>query len=210
MSRVRCQVVKLGGSLLDYGRLLPQWRRWWEKSGGVSTVLVVGGGTRVDLLRDEHSAGRRTEEATHWLAIQRMGENARWFAKLLGAGAERLLVRRLDAIAGRCGVEHLTIVEPLELMRHDEPSSPGTPLPCSWDVTSDSIAARIAQMLDCGELTLLKSSLPGAVSTYTGAARAGYVDRFFPTAAGGFQQVTCVNLRSPRFAAQSLIRGREP
>ena len=66
----------------------------------------------------------------------------------------------------------------------------------SWDVTSDSIAARIADLLGSDELVLLKSSLPEPqVATLDEAAAAGFVDRCFPCYAAKLPLVRLVNLR---------------
>jgi hypothetical protein len=80
-----------------------------------------------------------------------------------------------------------------------EPQAPGDRLPHSWDVTSDSIAARLAAVVDADELVLLKSADPpaeGGASLLQWAAR-GYVDRHFPQAARNLI-VRCENLRSFR------------
>ena len=73
------------------------------------------------------------------------------------------------------------------------------PLPHSWDVTSDSIAARLAVLAGADELVLLKSGLPAGSLTLAQAAETGYVDRYFPVAAAGVPRVRCVNLRADGF-----------
>ena len=72
----------------------------------------------------------------------------------------------------------------------------GKTLPQSWDVTSDSIAARIARLLECRELILLKSCPPppDAIQLER-AADSQYVDREFPRFARDVPQVRFVNLR---------------
>ena len=68
-------------------------------------------------------------------------------------------------------------------------------LPASWDVTTDSIAARIAVRLGAGRLALLKSAdLPEGI-TREEAARLGLVDARFPRVARSLDQVECVFLR---------------
>jgi len=63
-------------------------------------------------------------------------------------------------------------------------------LPHAWSVTSDSIAARLAQAVAAGELVLLKSAAP---PPDLGAA--DYVDEWFATAARDVPSVRIVNLR---------------
>jgi aspartokinase-like uncharacterized kinase len=88
----------------------------------------------------------------------------------------------------------LAILDPLPYLLAAEAATKFTPLPHSWDVTSDSIAARVAAELQA-ELVLLKSTPPPS-DDLPAAAASGYVDPYFPTAAAGLQSVRFVNLRS--------------
>ena len=72
----------------------------------------------------------------------------------------------------------LSILDCDAFLREDE-SRPGA-LPHSWDVTSDSIAARVAVMLGAERLVLLKSvDVPSGTSWEEALAR-GWVDAHFP------------------------------
>ena len=73
------------------------------------------------------------------------------------------------------------------------------PLPCTWQVTSDSIAARVAARIGADELVLLKSTLPSAASDLEYWSRHGFVDGYFASAAAGLA-VRAVNLRDTRYA----------
>ena len=79
-------------------------------------------------------------------------------------------------------------------MREEDPRYAVGPLPESWDVTSDSIAARLAEIIAADELVLLKSA-PAAPGLLHEIAAAGYVDNFFPQAAEGLMRVRFANLR---------------
>jgi aspartokinase-like uncharacterized kinase len=71
----------------------------------------------------------------------------------------------------------------------------GGALPHSWDVTSDSVGARFAELIG-GELVLLKSTEPppGNVAAW---AATGYVDPYFPTVVERAKlTVRAVNLRA--------------
>ena len=76
-------------------------------------------------------------------------------------------------------------------------------LPCGWEVTSDSIAARLAQAIGANELVLLKSTLPTGSASRTALAQSGFVDAHFPHAAAGLT-VRAVNLRRLDFAEVRL------
>ncbi len=79
------------------------------------------------------------------------------------------------------------------------------PLPASWAVTSDSIAARIASHVKASRLILLKSASVSSHATRHEAARAGLVDPFFPEAARGFERVEYLNFRDPTARLQILV-----
>jgi 5-(aminomethyl)-3-furanmethanol phosphate kinase len=88
------------------------------------------------------------------------------------------------------------VLAPRRFMELDDQRS-ADPLPHSWDVTSDSIAARLARQLGAQELVLLKSApLPPCVNRLE-AVRMGLVDPAFPVAAEGIRRVLYLNLRDP-------------
>lgn len=148
-----------------------------------------------DVVRQAFARHALDEESAHWLCIRVLGVTAELFARLL---PEAALVRRFDDLADFDGAAPV-VFECEEFLRNEDARSLA-PLPHSWDVTSDSIAARLAERLSACELALLKSSLPEKSSTLAQAARTGYVDRHFPTAARRLPRVRCVNLRDDRFS----------
>jgi aspartokinase-like uncharacterized kinase len=94
-------------------------------------------------------------------------------------------------------------------LRHGEPRLPGTRLPANWDVTSDSIAARLAVALRAEELVLLKSTLPDAHLEVEELSQSGLVDTMFPRLCGELPAVRIVNLRADS-RAEVLIRTLGP
>jgi aspartokinase-like uncharacterized kinase len=75
---------------------------------------------------------------------------------------------------------------------------PGTRLPVGWEVTSDSIAARLAELLDA-RLTLLKSIPPPEfleqsqdLRHWRALAEAGWIDRFFPDLAENLHKIRLI------------------
>src|SRR5690606_13717315 len=154
------------------------------------------GGRAVDAVREFDRIHGLSDADAHWLAIRAMGINARLLATLFPEAA--LVDRPGVADASLC------IVEPFAFMHDVEPSSAGLKLPESWDVTSDSIAARFAAVACADELVLLKSCLPSATDVASAAAE-GYVDAWLPTAiASESTLLRAVNFRDQDFAERRL------
>jgi aspartokinase-like uncharacterized kinase len=180
------RVVKVGGSLLDLDDLADRLRCWLSGEPEASNVLVVGGGRRVDLIRAARS--EPTEVEAHWLAIDAMLANSR---DLLSKLPEARWFERVQEIC----VCSVGILNPVAFMQYDDARHPLGPLPASWSVTSDSIAARVADTLNAHELVLLKSASPTASAPLDHLVITGYVDQFFPHASHTLARVRYVNLR---------------
>lgn len=159
-------VVKVGGSLFT----LPDLRR--RLSAFLPALLVPGGGALADAVRDIDRAHGLGEEASHWLALRACTVNAHFLAGLLNLPV-------LDHPRRGPGV-----LDPFAFLLADEGKAGA--LPHSWDATSDSVAARAAEVAGL-PLVLLKSAEPGATD---------YVDPLFPTiVARAGLSVRAVNLR---------------
>ena len=191
------RVVKVGGSLLRHqpeaqakesaAQELPAaLARWLAQQPPAVNVLIAGGGEFADSIRRADAAHGLGDEAAHWLCVDALSVTAR----LLGALVNASVVTRLGEIP--CSIPALCIFDPAPFLRPAEPLLISAPLPHTWSVTSDSIAARIAQHLAASELVLLKSCLPAK-------SVASYVDEYFPVAAANLAKVRCVNLRSRDF-----------
>jgi hypothetical protein len=124
-------VVKLGGSLCNH---VPDLVRAFLASAR-PLFIVPGGGMFADVVRrfplDNDSA--------HWMAIAAMDQYG-WYVSSQGITATSLLQEPVSPVV---------FLPYCSVRKHD-------PLPHSWDVTSDSIAAWIADMLGL-DLLLLKS-----------------------------------------------------
>jgi 5-(aminomethyl)-3-furanmethanol phosphate kinase len=192
-----CRVIKLGGSLLEWIELRSSFQKWLIGQTVLTNVVVVGGGKLVEAIRRLDQMHSLPSEASHWLALQAMSVTAHVAAMLLSAE----LVTNSNQIPFNRG-GNLIVLDVLQFMEADAQCEP--PLPFTWDVTSDSIAARLADRLDADELVLLKSSVaatPEKVETVTAEAlvMAGIVDSYFPKALRPGMPMRCVNLRSANF-----------
>ena len=214
-------VAKLGGSLLDDPRLIAHLRSWLLAQEPMRWVMVVGGGPLADAVRRADRMHALGDENCHWLCVRAMGFHAELLHAMLPesrlARHPREISRRANAPQSSSAAEPqhpppLTLLDPWSFLQDDEASPQDVslqgkeatpqnfgatlngPLPHTWDVTSDSIAARLARRLGAKSLVLLKSRLPEQPSTLETACECGYVDRHFRVAAAGMT-VRCVNLR---------------
>jgi aspartokinase-like uncharacterized kinase len=107
-----------------------------------------------------------------------------------------VVVDRPEAFRSTWNLEMLPILAPWRLLEEID-ARRADPLPASWNVTSDSIAARIAILLGASRLILLKSKgLPQGTGREE-AARLGLVDPLFASIARDLAVVELVCLRSP-------------
>jgi aspartokinase-like uncharacterized kinase len=205
------RIVKLGGSLLDLPGVAERLRTWLAAEPPAATLLVAGGGRLADAIRQAQRVHALDDAASHRLCLDVMGVTGALACELLG---EATLVRRPDEI-DRTPPGRLQVVDVREFL-----IAATDPLPESWQVTSDSIAAHLAILLGAEELVLLKSTLPESESSELSASAAalaaqGMVDDYFPRAVNAFlsgaarragrsARVRLVNLRDEQFAEVSV------
>ena len=173
-------VLKVGGSLLSW----PDWPWLLDRLitgvGDVPLVVVVGGGAVVDGLRQIDSAAPQPAKVIHDLVLDCMHTLAQLVAKSTGL--------QLSANPAGSGSGSTCVLDVPTWML-TQPAA--ADLPASWDVTSDSIAARVADVYGSA-LMLAKSTPPPA--TWRGTSlepltAAGWVDRLFPTVADELQDI---------------------
>jgi 5-(aminomethyl)-3-furanmethanol phosphate kinase len=186
-------VVKVGGSLLDWPELPGRLGAYLAERRGEVAALVVGGGRAADLIRDLDRAHGLGEERSHDLALRALELTAHVLAALLPGLAVVSDLPSLGAVRSAGG---MPVLAPRAFLEREEREA-NTPLPHRWAVTSDSIAARVAERLGAAELALLKSASPPPGIDRDGAARLGLVDPYFPEASRPLRRVTFLNLRDP-------------
>lgn len=192
------RVIKLGGSLLDWPQWPAHFRQWLQLQPQARNILVAGGGALADDVRRRDQSEGFDPSTAHWLAIDAMSKNA---AAARQALSESLWADRWEQLQQPTTPATLIVFCARDFLEHVEPHVSGPRLPHSWDVTSDSIAARLADVLGAQELMLLKSALPPPqVTTLQQAAEAGFVDRCFPQFARNLASIRCCNLRCDQLA----------
>lgn len=196
-------VVKIGGSLLTWPELPARLEAFLsrEEANGSRLVLIVGGGPVADLVRALDSSHGLGDEKAHRLALRSLDLTAELLAAI-SPGSR--VVRRLDEIppTHRSGLR--PILAPREHLEETDERGPDR-LPFSWDVTTDSIAARVAWVLGADRLVLLKSAPTTEGMSLQEAATAGLVDLFFPVAAGSLERVEALNLREGPMEPRRLV-----
>ena len=166
------EVVKVGGSLLAL-------HGWPERlaelvAASPAALLVVGGGSVVDGLREIDAVHQRPTPLMHELAIDAMTLTARIVADALD-----LPVVALAAGGG--------VLDAATWLRSADQAAR---LPAGWHVTSDSIAALVAAATGRGLLLAKRGPPPVGDHDLERLATAGWVDAHFPVAAAGVATIT--------------------
>jgi aspartokinase-like uncharacterized kinase len=141
-------VVKLGGGMLACSEHLSPVLATVAAAARHQHLLVVpGGGPFADAVRDVDRRIALTDDAVHWMAVLAMNQYAHLIAARLAAAA---LAENLDEIATALADGRVPVLVPYRWLRAADP------LPHSWDVTSDSIAAWVAGASGARRLVLVK------------------------------------------------------
>ncbi len=182
-------VVKVGGSLFDLPYLGPRLTHWLAGLGAPRVLVVPGGGATADVIRALDRRHALGEEASHWLALR---------ALALNAHALTALLPRSRVVESAAPVDGIAVLDPFAFCLADERDHPAAALPHSWEVTSDSVAARVAVAAGARRLVLLKSVTFPYEMSWSDAAREGYVDAAFAgvVAAAPGLDVRAVNFRT--------------
>jgi aspartokinase-like uncharacterized kinase len=148
---------------------------------GHRALIVPGGGPFADAVRHADARLALADSAAHWMAILAMDQYAHLIASRL---ADAALVYDRAGIADALRGGRIPVIAPARWLQDADP------LPHSWEVTSDSIAAWLADQVSATALVLIKP--PGASATD--------VDPYLRTALPGHITLTLV---TPSCAARS-------
>jgi len=163
-------VVKVGGSLAETGRL----RRALAiiKAARLPIVIVPGGGPFAENVRELQRAMHFNDAVAHRLAMLAMHQMAELMMSLQG-GLE--IAQSLDEISAVLRRDEVPVWAPLRMIADD------VTIPAGWTATSDSLAARLAELLGGAHLVLLKSVNVEKEASAKELARRDVVDPEFPT-----------------------------
>jgi probable H4MPT-linked C1 transfer pathway protein len=158
-------VVKLGGGVLAQPDHFAAMLAAIATAARDHQLLVVtGGGPFAEAVRDVDRRLGLEDTAAHWMAVLAMDQYAHLIVSRLANG---VLVSDAGEIGAALATGHIPVLAPYRWLRQADP------LPHTWEVTSDSIAAWIAGALGGRRLVLIK---PG------GASGSGLADSYFTRA----------------------------
>lgn len=143
-------VVKIGGSLLGSPEL-QKWLDIFAKFSDGNIVIVPGGGLFADAVRAAQKLSKMSDASAHRLAVLAMDQ----YGLLMASMNPMLATARTEMEIDERTWQHRGIVWlPSQMVLADDK------IPQSWDVTSDSIAAWLAEKLGAQHLVLVKSDKP--------------------------------------------------
>lgn len=190
---MKTTVIKIGGSLLSEPGSMERIAEWLASTScpNECRVFLAGGGATVEGLRTVDAANPLPAERSHWAAIALMDLNAQLLAEWL---PQLTFTTELPSGPGDWSLAAGA------WMLAEEPELPGERLEVGWQTTSDSISARIAEVMGAN-LLVVKHSLEGTYATTKAAAEAGLIDPRMPVHAANLGAIQVTDLR---WAARTL------
>ena len=170
--------------------------------GGGRVVIVCGGGTFADEVRQRQAQWRFPDLSAHNMAVLAMAQGAFMLQgmqpALRLAGSEQDI--RRDIHGG-----HTVVWAPYELLREASDAS------THWGHTSDSIALALARRLNVERLVLVKSCEIDDEATLHDLAAAGVIDpSFAPDAADAGFAIDVVQREQLDLVREQLLAGSGP
>lgn len=150
---MRVTVIKVGGSLQKSKKLNELCIQLGRIGENHRILIVPGGGIFADAVRACEREFNLGQDNAHWMAILAMNQ----YGYLLSSLIPESVCTEDITEAHRCADSFKPVVFlPYRFFKDKDP------LPHSWDVTSDSIAAWIAGYLEAERLVLVKSTFISA------------------------------------------------
>jgi aspartokinase-like uncharacterized kinase len=165
------RVIKLGGSLLDAGTLSRCLDRI-DSHYANNTVIVTGGGCFAEQVRLAQQQWLFDDDTAHRMAILAMQQMALLFK---GLKQTYTIAHSVSAIPALLAAKPHTPV----IWSPDIEELYRASIACTWHITSDSLAAWLANTLLANELILVKSASVDKTLTVQELVLLGIVDKAF-------------------------------
>ncbi|PHR96298.1 MAG: hypothetical protein COA78_28875 [Blastopirellula sp.] len=195
----KLRVIKLGGSLFQLPDLATRLVQWIEQQAPLPCLVIAGGGMFTDAVRQLDQQRSLPTPISHDLAMRSMGSSARLIASGLGSKCELIseiekYQRVLKSVAEKHCQSGIFVCDIYEYWHQHFIDQYGNELQLDWTLTSDSIAALLADFWEAEEFVLMKSCDCSSSHDYQSWADAGMVDPQFPEVAKRLQAIRWVNL----------------
>ena len=193
-------VVKVGGSLANSPEL-PRWLDVIATAGAGKVVLVPGGGSWADEVREAQKRDGFDDRVAHRKALRAMEQYGKVLA---GMRANLVPVASVFDIQEALRKGQTPVWMPYEMIVADPSISE------SWDVTSDSLAAWLAKQLNASALLLVKSmKINGPQPDIEELMRRGWVDPAFAKFTSGMHfRIVLLGWRDQK-AAECMLRAAD-
>lgn len=181
MSGLPICVVKVGCSLFERPQLPADLKHWLRQQPPALHILVTGAGELAETVRTWQPRFDLSDADSHWLCIDLLSITAKILQHGLCEFPLLTSFAKLQSTIASAQEPATLIFDVQPFLRDMEPTLPPEPLPHNWDVSSDSIAARLAEVINADELILLKSKpCPDDQSDFVALSEDRYVDHYFP------------------------------
>ena len=143
------KVIKLGGSLMDDAAVLTQCLNTIKQKTKEHIVIVPGGGMFADQVRSVQKQWGFDDNIAHQMAILAMQQMALLYKSI---NQYFFLAENISMIK-QALINHSVVIWSPDIRELNSAS-----VEASWDITSDSLSAWLANQLMASELILVKSA----------------------------------------------------
>ncbi len=181
-------MIKVGGSLCEPRLLSRLAAAIRELAGTCSVTIIPGGGPFANLVRDWDRRLHLSDSASHWMAVAAMNQ----YGLLLESQGMGMAVD--DPAMLSSPSQGARVFLPYRFLMDTDP------LPHTWSVTSDSIAAYMASFFKVDRLVLLKPADDAPMSPCPArlAVESGIVDGCFDRYLSKNTECWIVNGKEPQ------------
>lgn len=166
-------VVKLGGSLEQSGTLLDCLQQMEQHYQNDSVVIVPGGGVFADQVRMAQIRWQFDDRTAHVMALLAMQQMA---LLINGLKSRFVIAESVTAIKARAATWQTLLWSP------DIKELDNAGITANWDITSDSLAAWLANAVSASDLVLVKSATIQPGLSLAALTELGTIDNAFCTA----------------------------